>query len=471
MGSPGKRVCRKRYQGFESLLLRIESTDNQKSAPNMGADFLFLMRIERVFFCRFVTALSLVVFSNLFASLLMKFFCCIALTMTFGVHALFAQNPRLITPSQTDAAITLANESHYAYIPQGSSLRNRLVVFFPGTGAVPQDYRSFQQFASTLGFHVIGLTYPNPVAINSICANTLDTACHRLGRQEVFDGTDQRADISIDRTNSIENRLVKLLQFLQRTVPNEGWGQYMIGDSVRWNRLITAGHSQGGGHAAYIATIRAVERVAIFSSTDWLTRLNRPADWMSNPKRTAASRFYGFVHNGDEQLSQMAQIRGWEALGMGAVSSVVTVDSLPTPYRKSQMLRTFATPGIANPTVQNHNATVANGYTHRTANGDFLFAPVWTYMLTDGLMTSVRDISEQSSVSIFPNPAQHLVSVQGVEGLSNLTLTNVLGQTVLMLRDVQTPATFDVSSLPNGMYFVRIQTNQTTHSQALQVIR
>jgi hypothetical protein len=268
---------------------------------------------------------------------------------------------------------------------------------------------------------------------------------------------------------------VKLLQYLQRQFPREGWGDYIVGDSVQWSRIITSGHSQGGGHAAYIATTQDVERVIIFSSTDWLNRLNRPADWMSLPKRTAASRFYGFVHEGDELLPYSIQVRGWQVLGMGAFGenngNVVTVDSVPAPYRKGRMLRTFAATGFPNPLVQFHNATVANGFTPRTANSSFIFAPVWTYMLTDGLATSVREIAPSPSLIISPNPASNLISVQGVESVSELALMNVLGQMVIKSKIEQMPATLDVSSLPSGIYLLQINTKQTIHTQTVQVLR
>jgi hypothetical protein len=97
------------------------------------------------------------------------------LVFVLTASSLLAQNLRVIAPSTTDAAITTADEPHYVYLPQSTVVRNRLVVFFPGTGAIPQNYSQFLQYASTLGLHVIGLTYPNPVAVNTICSNTLDT--------------------------------------------------------------------------------------------------------------------------------------------------------------------------------------------------------------------------------------------------------------------------------------------------------
>jgi len=92
------------------------------------------------------------------------------------------------------------------------------------------------------------------------------------------------------------------------------------------------------------------------------------------------------------------------------------------------------------------------------------------------LMTSIREKNEAKSISneglvVSPNPAQNLVSVQSIEGAAMLTLTNVLGQTALTLRDVQMPAAVDVSSLPSGIYILRIVKNRSMHTQILQISR
>jgi poly(A) polymerase len=92
-------------------------------------------------------------------------------------------------------------------------------------------------------------------------------------------------------------------------------------------------------------------------------------------------------------------------------------------------------------------------------------------------MTSVSNNAFETIspiLRIYPNPASNLVfvqGVQGVQGVSLLTLTNVLGQTVMTLRDVQSPATLDVSSLPAGMYFLKVRTDKQFFTTPLHVIR
>jgi CubicO group peptidase (beta-lactamase class C family) len=94
------------------------------------------------------------------------------------------------------------------------------------------------------------------------------------------------------------------------------------------------------------------------------------------------------------------------------------------------------------------------------------------YAAVDGA-TSIqsRNSSNGAILRISPNPAQNLVSVQGIEGASNLTITNMLGQTVLTLLGVQMPAMLDVSSLSTGIYFLQSTQNSVVQKKLLQILR
>ena len=62
---------------------------------------------------------------------------------------------------------------------------------------------------------------------------------------------------------SIENRTVKLLRYLEQKHPDDEWGQFLQGDQLAWNKIVIGGMSQGGGHAL-IATRHLVARVLCF---------------------------------------------------------------------------------------------------------------------------------------------------------------------------------------------------------------
>jgi hypothetical protein len=135
-----------------------------------------------------------------------------------------AQQRVFFAPSATDPAITAFNNNHYAVVDPAVSAKGRIVVFLPGTGGVPFLYTLFVQNAASLGFHALGLMYPNANAINELCAQNDPLNPNAAGdaRLEVIDGPDRVPYLAVDRTNSVENRLLKALQYLQATYPASG---------------------------------------------------------------------------------------------------------------------------------------------------------------------------------------------------------------------------------------------------------
>ena len=62
---------------------------------------------------------------------------------------------------------------------------------------------------------------------------------------EIIDGTDRTPKVTISRANSIENRVVKLLQYLDRAHPSEGWGSSSMGTRRGGARLLSRGIRKG----------------------------------------------------------------------------------------------------------------------------------------------------------------------------------------------------------------------------------
>jgi hypothetical protein len=285
----------------------------------------------------------------------------------------------VVAPAQTDPAITTALDDHYAYVNTTVTAKNLLVVFFPGTGADPRDYRTFVQEAANLGYHAIGLMYPNSVTVNSLCITTNDTTCHSNVRREIIDGTDRSAAVDVDTTNCIIHRLVKLLQYLQTVQPSEHWDQYLSGGAPNWPKIIVSGHSQGGGMAGIMSKYYPVHRAIIFSDMDFLSS-GRIPDWVDNPAH--ADILYTLVHPKDELIPYAVAVNGWQYLGIGALGAITNVDSAAYPYGQSHTLITRLTPAIHS-IIQYHNCTAADGYVPTDANGNYVLDTAWKYLLGD----------------------------------------------------------------------------------------
>jgi pimeloyl-ACP methyl ester carboxylesterase len=257
-----------------------------------------------------------------------------------------------VAPAATDPGITRALGDHLVEFDQSRPLGNELFVFLPGTGSTAEDYRSLLQAVAADGMPAIGLNYPNSRTVESICqADGNGSDCYEEVRREIVYGVDTSPLVSVSRANSIVNRLVKLLQHLQ-------WSQYLSGTQPRWDHIVIAGHSQGGGHAALLARDHTVARAVFFASpTDWSS--TGTPDWLVAPSATPLDRYFGFVHTADH----VTPLLNWAA--MGVPGSVTSVDGADAPYGGAHRLTTSA--DVSFP----HGAVAVNAH---------LYADVWTYL-------------------------------------------------------------------------------------------
>jgi hypothetical protein len=222
-----------------------------------------------------------------------------------------------------------------------------------------------------MGFHVIGLVYPNDVSVQDICSGKSGD-CPEGVRKEIITGQDLSPYVQVNYTNSIDNRLVKLLQYLNAAYPKEGWATYLSGNNPAWQKIVVGGHSQGGGHAAMIGQIYIVNRVLMFSATE-------NASWTTNPNATPASAYYAFADTRENNYNVF--VHSWDNLKVPG-GSVTSVDGTPSAYASSHRLVTGDAPSaMPKNTDPYHSVVVTDPYTPMMSNGTPLFLPVWQYML------------------------------------------------------------------------------------------
>jgi hypothetical protein len=217
--------------------------------------------------------------------------------LMFGSAAVHAQRKVLrVDPQSTDPAIEEVHGPHVAlYDPQAAS-NHLLFVFFVGTNGKAEGSLKIDTAFAKMGYHAIGLDYEDKVVAAS-CAPSLDVDCFDNYRKAIVTGAPVSKSIQVSRTNSILNRLQKLLVYLDKQDPDGGWGEFVVDGQPVWSRMVLAGHSQGSGHAAYIAKMYEVGKVLMFSGPqDYLAKLGRSAPWQSLPSATPQSRYYAFLN-------------------------------------------------------------------------------------------------------------------------------------------------------------------------------
>lgn len=234
-----------------------------------------------------------------------------------------------------------------------------MLLFLAATGHRPSDYRDFLRVARGAGYHVLALDYWNTgLSVQKTCG--VNPTCYGQVQRNRLYGTRPGEFSAVNRSNSIASRLKAALASLESRDPSGGWSRYVGRSGIRWNRIVVAGHSQGGGESAYIAHIHRVRGALMFSSPVDSDH-HVVAAWMAHPGATPAARLYGFVDTGDMFYRRV--LASWRAMGMNAVPSheIVTRRDLGGPDASHLRDITDETP--------------------TGADGKPVFAATWSWML------------------------------------------------------------------------------------------
>lgn len=302
-----------------------------------------------------------------------------------------------VIPASTDPEIKHFNEVHWIYVNRDIVVqhqadmapgRQELLLWLTGTGGKGHDARGLANLAADLGYHVITLMFPNDIPA-SACANDANPNSFENFRMAIIRGgratyQNGRKEILIERSESIENRLIKVLQYLQQKRPKENWVQFLNEDgSIKWASIAVAGQSQGGGHAALIGIRHRVARVLCFGAPkDYSKRHDAPAVWYGHDSATPKRHFFTFNHHQDPKGCTPEQLlSNLKALGLYAFGPPAEVDVEPFPYHHARILYT-GYPAVTITGVESEGAKAAHGSAIITAHAE-RWKQVWTYMLTE----------------------------------------------------------------------------------------
>lgn len=276
---------------------------------------------------------------------------------------------RQVAPSTTDSALSGGTGSHLVALADDRAT-GYLVLFYPGTGAAPDAYSTLLAWVAARGHHVIGLSYRNSGSVNfTWCRGELGTGCHADVRTEILTGADTSPRIAVDEPNSAFGRLRRLLDWLAAAYPEERWETFLDDGDIAWERVIVAGQSQGGGHAAFTAKLHRVPRAVLFSATE-------PAPWTSDPGATPAEAYFAVAHELERNYAGIT--RSWSLLGLPG--ALMNIDDAAPPWGGSHRLVTARTDCSGDPDSNgfSHNCTSADDWLPApTPEGIPAFAALW----------------------------------------------------------------------------------------------
>jgi hypothetical protein len=211
--------------------------------------------------------------------------------------------------------------AHSVYVPGAATTpRLPLLVFLPGSSMTPDKHDLVLQMAAYAGYRTIGLSYDSRNNVELGCSVNLQppacpTDCPRQWRDEIIQGIDETADITVQPADSILERLYALLAGLYAEdlldgTNDDGWDTYVTPTSgppsevtyanFSWANIIVAGFSQGAGHAARISKAVAVHGMVLIDGPgDGCTDLAGTlvaADWLNEPDASAGRPRHGVMH-------------------------------------------------------------------------------------------------------------------------------------------------------------------------------
>jgi hypothetical protein len=291
----------------------------------------------------------------------------------------------LVRPAETDAGIDHFLKDHYVMYNRGVPQNGKLFLFLPGTWANPRSYQLVLDEATRAGYKAVGLEYPDDTpdpgasAVGQICVRDPDPACAARVRQARVAGGDAGSEVRVTRPTSIESRLAKLLAFLGREHPGDGWGAFLTETSVNWARVAVGGHSQGAGMAAFIGKQHTVARVALWSGpADYVPATRSLAPWISGPSATAPALWYGMIHRDEPGTQRLLAAYG--ALGLPGHPVIASTDA---PAGVHQFIATLPPqPGVApGPFGAAHSSIVVDRLTPRAQDGRPAYAAIWDAMI------------------------------------------------------------------------------------------
>lgn len=307
---------------------------------------------------------------------------------------------------------------HVVVGPTDPAQRNgKLFVWMSGSGAEPYQYEVFLATAATAGYIAVSLAYDNETSVGDTCGIANDPQCGPSNvdceedvREEMVygSGVHDSPCVDIAPSNSIEHRILRLVQHLATTAPGSGAGDVLLpgNTALDWSKIGVGGWSQGGGHASMLSRDHLVAR-AIYSSKGagsvfcsqvkpssadcdldgdgMLTPGNAdeylvPVPWASQPRQTPGARQFAAIHREEDAWNYSRET--FALFGMGDKGSEVELDAVGGNFAAYGCGHTFglgATPACG--ATDFHKSMALDGCLARDPGGIPILAAFWYYAL------------------------------------------------------------------------------------------
>lgn len=82
---------------------------------------------------------------------------------------------------------------------------------------------------------------------------------------------------------------------------------------------------------------------------------------------------------------------------------------------------------------------------------------------------SINTPTVESTIELYPNPANDVVTISGLQNGDSVHLSDIMGKTVYTAISNEQSNTIDTRDFPTGIYLLRVETNGTTNIKKLMI--
>lgn len=268
-----------------------------------------------------------------------------------------------LSPNSVDQRTQTIGGDHLILSDDSVASNGHLLINLGGTHSSPADYKGFNHTAAESGYQVLALDYPNKV-ITTSCRKAAELDCFERFRQEIALGVAGSEFVEVERENSIEFRIESTIK--KRAQNDPKFKRYLLPNGeVDWSKVVLAGHSQGSGHAAFMAKKHAVKGVIMIAGPQDTTDEMKLAPWLFEKGATAPKNYYSLIHDKDF-FGSAGQIEASRALLSDLQAPVIAAQEAHCQTKAPGNIYVSHTP-VRDP----HNDVARNGD----------FKQIWAYLL------------------------------------------------------------------------------------------
>ncbi|MBO4488492.1 MAG: choice-of-anchor J domain-containing protein [Bacteroidales bacterium] len=186
---------------------------------------------------------------------------------------------------------------------------------------------------------------------------------------------------------------------------------------------------------------------------------NSAEDWLISPEITLPNDAHAGFEYAIASASYPEKFSVWVIPEGGSVSSAVNVS--PTQAVSTTGLQTKSVDLSA---YSNQTVKVAIKV---ESNADMYYIYFDNFQVTEG--AGIEDV--ENNIVVYPNPASNMLNVTANSNIQSVEVLNMMGQIVMSQNANDTHTQVNVSSLANGVYMVKVNTENGVINQKFTVAR